>query len=79
MKQYFKMDNHARICVVLPLNGFGSTYLILICGQFLLANGACMGIVTSIIVVCMGIEENSMHGPAHFLLLFPLFYQAFEK
>ena len=51
--------------MVLLLNGFGSTNLILIFGYFLLfANRACMGIITGIVVVYMGIEKNSMDGPA---------------
>ena len=50
--------------MVLLLNGFGSTSLILICGHFLLANGACMGVIAGVIVVYMGIEKNSIYGPA---------------
>ena len=53
-----------QACVVLPLNSFGSTNLILIYGQFLLANGTCMGIIAGIVVVYMGIEKSSMDGPA---------------
>ena len=38
--------------MVLPVNGFGSTSLILIFGQLLLfANGACKGIIAGIAVV----------------------------
>ena len=55
MKYHFKMDNHMQACVVLPLNGFGSASLILICGRLLLcANGACTGVIAG--VVYMGIE-----------------------
>ena len=48
----------------IALNGFGSTYLVLICGQFLLANGVYMGLVAGIVVVYIGIKENSMDSPS---------------
>ena len=51
--------------MILPLNGFGSTNLIPFYGWFLLfANGASAGIVASVCVIYMGIEKNSMDGPA---------------
>ena len=57
MKYHFKVDYYAQAWVVLPLNGFGSTSLILICGQLLLcANSACAGIIAGIAVVYTGIE-----------------------
>ena len=57
MKYHFRADNHAQACVVLPLNGFGSTNLILICGQLLLCiNGARAGVVAGVAIVYMGIE-----------------------
>ena len=57
MKYHFKADNHTWACVVLPLNGFGSANLILICGWLQLCiNGAHMGVVAGVAVVYMGIE-----------------------
>ena len=42
MKYHFKAYNYAWACIVLLLNGFGSTSLILICGQSLVCvNSAC--------------------------------------
>ena len=65
MKYHFKADNYAQACVVLLLNSFGSTNLILICGWLLLfANGACTGVVAGIVIVYTGIEKNSIDGPA---------------
>ena len=44
-------------CVVLPLNGFGSASLILICGWLLLcANGAHVGAIAGVAVVYTDIE-----------------------
>ena len=60
MKLCFKAENHALACAVLPLTGIGSTGLILIYGQFLLTNGACMGTIAG--VIYMGKEKNSMDG-----------------
>ena len=54
------MDNYA--CMVLPLNGFGSTGLILIYSCFLLNNGAYIVIVAD--VSYTGIEKKSMDVPA---------------
>ena len=46
-----------RACMVLPLNGFGSTYLIFICSQLLIfINGARIGVIAGVAVVYMGIE-----------------------
>ena len=57
IKYRFKADNHMRACVVLPLNGFGSANLILICGQLLICiNGAYAGVVARVAVVYTGIE-----------------------
>ena len=57
MKYHFKVNNYMRPCMVLPVNGFGSTSLILICGQLLLfANGARMGVIDGVAVVYTGIE-----------------------
>ena len=57
MKYCFKADNHAQACVVLPLNGFGSTNLILICGRLLLCiNGLHAGVVAGVAVIYMGIQ-----------------------
>ena len=50
------------ICIVSPLNGFGSINLILICGHFLLDNGACMGVVAGVIIIYTGIKKNSVDG-----------------
>ena len=56
-KYCFKADNHAQACMVLRLNGFGSTTLIFICSQLLLCgNGACMGIIARVAAVYTGIE-----------------------
>ena len=57
MKYYFKVDNHKRACMLLPLTGFGSASLILICSWLLLcANGARMGVISGVAVVYTGIE-----------------------
>ena len=57
IKYHFKADNHVRACVVLPLNGFGSADLVLICGWLLLCiNCACTGVVARVAVVYTGIE-----------------------
>ena len=57
MKYHFKVDNYMWPCIVLPVNGFGSTSLILICGQLLLfANGAHTGVISGVAVVYTGIE-----------------------
>ena len=57
MKYHFKVDNYAQACVVLPVNGFGCAYLILICSQLLLfASGAYVGIIAGVAVVYRGIE-----------------------
>ena len=57
MKYCFNADNHARACVVLPLNGFGSANLILICSQLLICiNGAHTGVVAGVAVVYTGTE-----------------------
>ena len=57
IKYHFKVDNHAWACLILPVNSFGSTSLILICGQFLLcANGAHAGVIAGVAVVYTGIE-----------------------
>ena len=57
MKYHFKVDNHVQACIVLPLNSFSSTNLILICSQLLLcANDAHAGIVAGVSVIYTGIE-----------------------
>ena len=56
MKYRFSADNHARACAVLPLNGFGSANLILICGRLTPWNGARAGVVAGAAVVYTGIE-----------------------
>ena len=57
IKYHFKADNHTQACMVLPLNGFGSANLILICGRLLICiNGAYAGVVAGVAVVYMGIE-----------------------
>ena len=57
IKYRFKADNYAQACVVLPLNGFGSANLILICGQLLIyINGSCTGVIAGVAVIYMGIE-----------------------
>ena len=45
-----------RACVVLSLNGFGFANLILICGWLLLADGAHMYVIASVVVAYIGIE-----------------------
>ena len=50
-------------CMVLSLNKLSPTNLILICSQFLLANGECMGIIAGIVVIYTGIKKNSMDSP----------------
>ena len=43
--------------MVLPLNGFGSANLILICGWLLICiNGACAGVIAGVAVVYTGME-----------------------
>ena len=57
MKYYFKADNYVWACVVLPLNGFVSANLIIICGRLLLCiNGALAGVIPGVAVVYTGIE-----------------------
>ena len=57
IKYRFNADNYARACVVLPLNGFSSANLILICGRLLICmNGARAGVVAGVAVVYTGIE-----------------------
>ena len=48
--------------MVLPLNGFGSASFVLIYGQFVLAKGACVGIIAD--AIYMGIVKNSVEGLA---------------
>ena len=55
------MDNHAFTCMVLPLNGLNSASFTLLYGQFLFANGLCMGAIGGFFY--MGIEKNSMGDP----------------
>ena len=57
------MDSHAWVCMVLLLNGFSSTSLIIIYGQFFLAKGAQIGVIAGIIYT--GIEKNSMDNAAY--------------
>ena len=46
-----------RACVLLPLNGFGSVNLILICSRLLICiNGARAGVVAGVAVVYTGID-----------------------
>ena len=57
MEFFFKVDKHMWACVVLPENGFGSTSLILTCGQLLLfANGAYVGIIAGVAVIYTAME-----------------------
>ena len=57
MKYCFKVNNHVRAYMLLPVNGFDSVNLILICGWLLLlANGAHTSIILGVAVVYMGIE-----------------------
>ena len=57
IKYCFNADNHAQASAVLPLNGFGSANLILICGRLLICiNGACAGVIAGVAVVYTGIE-----------------------
>ena len=59
IKYHFKADNHAWVCVVLLLNCFGSTNLILICSQLLLCiNIAHAGVIAGVAVVYMVIEQK---------------------
>ena len=54
---HFIVENHAWAWVVLPVNGFGSTSLIVICGWLLLyANGIRAGVIAGVTVVYTGIE-----------------------
>ena len=73
------MYNHALACVVLPLNGFGSTNLILIFGQLLFAFEACTGVIAGLIVICKGREKNSMDGPACCSTIVFFFLLSFKK
>ena len=74
MKYLLKADNHMQACVVLPLNGSGSTNFILICGQLLFSNDAYVGVVAGIVVVYTGIEKNSVDGPAYCSTIIAFFY-----
>ena len=66
--------------MVLPLNGFGSANLILICGWFLLfTSGAHIGIVAGIVTVYTGIEENSVDGPTHCSVIFVFFLLSYRN
>ena len=57
IKYRFNADSHVRACMVLPLNGFGSANLIVICGWLLIyINGARAGVVAGVAVVYTGIE-----------------------
>ena len=57
IKYHFNADNLARACAVLPLNGFGSANLILICGRLLMCiNGARASVVAGVAVVYTGFE-----------------------
>ena len=58
--------------MVLLLNSFGSSNFILIYDQFLLAKGACVGIVPCIIY--MSIVKNSIDSPTQNLAFLPLLY-----
>ena len=49
--------------MVLPLNDFSSANLILIYGWFLLfSNKACVGIISGVVAVYMGMKKSSMDG-----------------
>ena len=57
IKYHFNTDYHVQACVVLPLNGFDSANLILICSWLLIyINGAFTGVVAGVAVVYTGIE-----------------------
>ena len=74
------MDHHAWACIVLPLNGFGSTNLILICFQFLLfANKVRLGAVADIVVVYTCIEKNYMDGPECYSAIAAFFLLSFRN
>ena len=65
--------------MVLPLNGFGFANLILIYGQFLLfANEAHVGIIAGVVVVYIGIEKNSIDGPAYCFAIIAFFLLSFR-
>ena len=75
IKYHFKLDNYALACVVLPVNGFGSDNLILICSWLLLfANGAYTGVIASIAVIYTGIEQNPMDSPACYSVNIAFYY-----
>ena len=65
--------------MVLPLNGFSFTNLMLVCRQLLFANGAHIGVIAGIIVVYMGIKKNSMDGPAYCSDIVTSFLLSFRK
>ena len=79
MKYHFKVDNYVWASMVLPVNGFGSTSLIFICGWLLFANGACTGIVVGIAVVYMGMEQNPMDSPACYSIIIVFYLLSFRK
>ena len=54
--------------MILQLNSFGSTSLILVYDQFLLTNGAHVGVSYT------GIEKNSMDSPTHYSAIISSFY-----
>ena len=56
MKYLFKVDNHVWACVAVPLNGFGSISLTLICGQMLFANDARAGVIAGVAVIYTSME-----------------------
>ena len=74
MKYHFKADNHTQACMVLLLNGFGSTNLILICSWLLICiNGALAGVIAGVAVDYTVIEQRPIEGPAHCLIIVAFF------
>ena len=65
--------------MVLPLNGFGSNNLTLICGWLLFAYRAWMGIIASVIAIYIGIEKNIVDGPACCSAIVAFFLLSFRK
>ena len=64
--------------MVLLLNSSGSANLILICSQLLFANGACMGVIASVVVIYMGMEKNSIDDPIYYFSIITLFVLSFK-
>ena len=64
-----------NICKCMQINANACS----IAHQFLLANGASMGVCAGIVVIYMGIEKNSVDGPACCSAIVASFLLSFRK